>query len=101
MGTASYVMAGLASSDERSWASACHGAGRSLSRSAAKKTVSGPELRKSLEAQGIVVRCPSNKGLAEEAPAAYKDVETVAAVVEQAGLAKRVARVRPIGVIKA
>ena len=101
MGTASWVMAGLTSSDERSWASACHGAGRSLSRSAAKKAVTGSELRKMLEAQGIVVRCPSNQGLAEEAPAAYKDVDAVAQVVEEAGLAKRVARLKPIGVIKA
>jgi tRNA-splicing ligase RtcB len=101
MGTASFVMAGLPTSDQRSWASACHGAGRTLSRAAAKKAVTGAELRKSLEAQGIVVRCPSNKGLAEEAPQAYKDVEAVAEVVERAGLAKRVARLRPIGVIKA
>jgi tRNA-splicing ligase RtcB len=101
MGTASFVMAGLPTSDERSWGSACHGAGRTLSRAAARKAVTGAELRKSLEAQGIVVRCPSNKGLVEEAPQAYKDVETVAEVVERAGLAKRVARLRPIGVIKA
>jgi tRNA-splicing ligase RtcB len=101
MGTASYVMAGLTTSDERSWASACHGAGRTLSRAAAKKAVTGAELRKSLEAQGIVVRCPSNKGLAEEAPQAYKDVEAVAEVVEHAGLATRIARLKPIGVIKA
>jgi tRNA-splicing ligase RtcB len=100
MGTASYVLIGLATSAERSWASACHGAGRRLSRSAAKKQVTGPELRKELEAMGIVVRCPSNAGLAEEAPSAYKDVEAVAEVVERAGLAKRVARLRPIGVVK-
>ncbi|HEX7124132.1 MAG TPA: RtcB family protein [Gemmatimonadaceae bacterium] len=101
MGTASYVMAGLRTSDEGSWASACHGAGRRLSRTAAKKAITGAELRRQLEEQGIVVRCPSNAGLAEEAPLAYKDVDSVAAVVEQAGLARRVARLRPIGVIKA
>jgi tRNA-splicing ligase RtcB len=100
MGTASYVLVGTSQSEALSWGSACHGAGRALSRSAAKKKVTGPELRKELEARGIVVRCPSNAGLAEEAPVAYKDVERVAQVVERAGLAKRVARLRPIGVIK-
>jgi len=100
IGTSSYVLAGLTTSDARSWGSACHGAGRRLSRSAAKKQVSAPELRKELEERGIVVRCPSNAGLAEEAPAAYKDVEKVAEVVERAGLARRVARLKPIGVVK-
>jgi tRNA-splicing ligase RtcB len=100
MGTASYVLAGMETSEQRSWGSACHGAGRSLSRTAAKKQVTGAALRKELEAQGIVVRCPSNAGLAEEAPFAYKDVERVAEVVEKAGLARRVARLRPFGVIK-
>jgi tRNA-splicing ligase RtcB len=100
MGTASYVLAGLQTSEERSWGSTCHGAGRSLSRTAAKKRVTGAELRKQLEAQGIIVRCASNTGLAEEAPIAYKDVERVAEVVEKAGLARRVARLRPFGVIK-
>jgi tRNA-splicing ligase RtcB len=100
MGTASYVMAGLETSIERSWGSACHGAGRSLSRAAAKKRVSGADLRRDLESRGIVVRCASNKGLAEEAPFAYKDVERVAEVVEGAGLARRIARLRPFGVVK-
>jgi tRNA-splicing ligase RtcB len=100
MGTASWVLAGLDTSDERSWGSACHGAGRRLSRTAAKKQVSGAELRRQLEAQGIVVRSASNKGLAEEAPFAYKDVDAVAEVVEGAGLARRVARLRPFGVVK-
>lgn len=100
MGTGSYVMAGMGTSEQRSWGSACHGAGRSLSRTAAKKQVTGAQLRRELEAGGIVVRCPSNQGLAEEAPFAYKDVERVAEVVECAGLARRVARLRPLGVIK-
>jgi tRNA-splicing ligase RtcB len=100
MGTASYVLAGLASSEQRSWGSACHGAGRALSRTAAKKKISGAELRRQLEAQGIIVRGASAAGLAEEAPFAYKDVERVAEVVEKAGLARRVARLRPFGVIK-
>jgi len=100
MGTASYVLAGMDTSDERAWGSTCHGAGRSLSRTAAKKKIGGAELRRELEAKGIVVRCPTNAGLAEEAPFAYKDVERVAEVVERAGLARRVARLRPFGVIK-
>ncbi|HXG23452.1 MAG TPA: RtcB family protein [Chthonomonadales bacterium] len=100
MGTASYVLAGMDTSDKRSWGSTCHGAGRSLSRTAAKKKVTGAELRRELEARGIVVRCPTNQGLAEEAPFAYKDVERVAEVVEQVGLARRVARLRPLGVVK-
>lgn len=100
MGTASWVMAGMASAEARSWASACHGAGRALSRSAAKRSVTGAALRRELEARGIIVRCPSNSGLAEEAPLAYKDVDRVAAVVETAGLARRVARLRPMGIIK-
>jgi tRNA-splicing ligase RtcB len=71
-----------------------------LSRHGAKRRVTGAQLRRELERQGIVVRCPSNAGLAEEAPLAYKDVDRVAAVVEGAGLARRVARLRPLGVIK-
>lgn len=100
MGTASYVLAGVASAERRSWGSACHGAGRALSRTAVKRQVTGAALRRELEARGIVVRCPSNAGLAEEAPVAYRDVEHVAEVVERAGLARRVARLRPLGVVK-
>jgi tRNA-splicing ligase RtcB len=100
MGTASWVLAGDALSETRSWGSACHGAGRSMSRQAAKERVTGAALRRELEAQGIVVRCPTNAGLAEEAPFAYKDVDRVAEVVERAHLARRVARLRPLGVIK-
>jgi tRNA-splicing ligase RtcB len=62
--------------------------------------VQGAELRRRLEEQGITVRCPSNKGLAEEAPFAYKEVERVVDVVERAGLARKVARLRPVGVVK-
>jgi len=101
MGTASWVLAGDAMSETRSWGSACHGAGRALSRHDAKAQVTGATLRRELEAQGIVVRCPTHAGLAEEAPLAYKDVDRVAEVVERARLARRVARLRPLGVIKA
>src|SRR6185312_11586354 len=100
MGTASYVLAGREGSMERSFGTVCHGAGRRLSRPAAKKRVQGAQLRRELEAQGITVRAASSKGLAEEAPLAYKDVDAVVRVVEDAGLASRVARLRPIGVVK-
>jgi tRNA-splicing ligase RtcB len=100
MGTASWALAGDAMSESRSWGSACHGAGRAMSRHAAKARVAGATLRHDLEEQGIVVRCPTSAGLAEEAPFAYKDVDRVAEVVEAAGLARRVARLRPVGVIK-
>jgi tRNA-splicing ligase RtcB len=85
---------------ERSFGTTCHGAGRQLSRTAARKLVEGGELRRRLEEQGVAVRAPSARGLAEEAPEAYKDVERVVAIVERAGLAARVARLRPIGVVK-
>ena len=100
MGTASFVLAGDRGAMERSFGTACHGAGRALSRTAARKRIAGGELRRRLQAQGIVVRCLSNAGLAEEAPFAYKDVEHVVEVVQEAGLAHRVARLVPIGVVK-
>ena len=100
MGTSSFVLAGEPGSLERSFGTICHGAGRAMSRTRASKTIGGGELRRQLEAQGIVVRCPSNKGLAEEAPFAYKDVERVVGVVERAGLARRVAQLVPLGVVK-
>ncbi|MGQ0702960.1 MAG: RtcB family protein [Gemmatimonadales bacterium] len=100
MGTASFVLAGSDQSASRSFGSCCHGAGRQMSRGAAKRAVSGAQLRRELEAMGIVVRSPSNVGLAEEAPSAYKDVERVVEVVQEAGLARKVARLRPVGVIK-
>ena len=100
MGTSSFVLAGEPGAMELSFGSTCHGAGRRLSRTGARKEVQGAELRRQLEAQGIVVRSPSNKGLAEEAPLAYKDVERVVDVVERAGLSRRVAQLVPIGVVK-
>jgi tRNA-splicing ligase RtcB (3'-phosphate/5'-hydroxy nucleic acid ligase) len=100
MGTASFVLAGQAGSMERSFGTTCHGAGRHLSRTRARKQIDGATLRRQLEEQGIVIRCPSNKGLAEEAPVAYKDVERVVAVVERARLARRVCRLVPLGVVK-
>jgi tRNA-splicing ligase RtcB (3'-phosphate/5'-hydroxy nucleic acid ligase) len=100
MGTASFVLAGRAGSMERSFGTTCHGAGRRLSRTAVRRQVEGAALRRQLEERGIAVRSPSARGLAEEAPEAYKDVERVVAIVDRAGLAARVARLRPIGVVK-
>ena len=100
MGTCSFVLVGTEASERISLSSTCHGAGRALSRGAAKRAVKGAELRRQLESRGIVVRCPSNAELAEEAPLAYKDVEHVVDVVERAGIARKVARLEPIGVLK-
>jgi len=100
MGTSSFVLAGRPGAMERSFGTVCHGAGRRMSRTGARRLIAGAELRRELESHGIVVRCPSNRGLAEEAPFAYKDVERVVDVVERAGLAVRVAQLRPLGVVK-
>ncbi|KKP29347.1 MAG: tRNA-splicing ligase RtcB [candidate division TM6 bacterium GW2011_GWF2_30_66] len=100
MGTASYVLAGASESMENSFGSCCHGAGRSMSRMKAKKTVRGSNLRQELENIGITIRCDSDAGLAEEAPIAYKDVDNVVSVVQEAKLASKVARLRPLAVIK-
>jgi tRNA-splicing ligase RtcB len=100
MGTASWVLLGTAGSMAQTFGSTCHGAGRTMSRSKAKKTVYGSELREELEADGIHVRAGSMAGLAEEAPIAYKDVDRVVEVVHGAGIAKKVARIVPIAVVK-
>jgi tRNA-splicing ligase RtcB (3'-phosphate/5'-hydroxy nucleic acid ligase) len=98
MGTASYVLVGLP--DGPAFASTAHGAGRVASRHQAARSVNGRKLRDDLEARGILVRGSSWRGLAEEAPAAYKDVTEVVATSERAGLARAVARLVPIGVVK-
>lgn len=100
IGTASYILVGAIGAMELSFGSSCHGAGRMMSRTKAKKTVRGSALKEQLEKQGIVVRCGSMSGLAEEAPIAYKDVEAVVNAVQGAGLANKVARLKPVGVIK-
>ena len=103
MGTASYVLvgtAGIANAAEHTFGSCCHGAGRTMSRSDAKRQVRGEQLRDELEHDGIAVRAGSLAGLAEEAPRAYKNVDRVVAVVEAAGLARIVARLEPLAVIK-
>jgi tRNA-splicing ligase RtcB (3'-phosphate/5'-hydroxy nucleic acid ligase) len=100
MGTASWVLLGTATSMLESFGSSCHGAGRVMSRSRAKHEVRGETLRQELEAEGIRVRAGSLPGLAEEAPTAYKDVDRVIAVVTRAGIARKVARLRPVAVVK-
>jgi tRNA-splicing ligase RtcB len=100
MGTASYVLAGTQAAMRESFGSSCHGAGRRMSRTAAKKRVHGRALREELQDKGIVVRAGSLSGLAEEAPFAYKDVHSVVEVVEAAGIAKIVARLVPVAVVK-
>jgi tRNA-splicing ligase RtcB len=100
MGTASWVLVGTKESMTRSFGSSCHGAGRVMSRSRAKREVRGEVLRKELEDSGIKVRAGSNAGLAEEAPKAYKDVDAVVETVSKAGIARKVARLKPVAVIK-
>jgi tRNA-splicing ligase RtcB len=100
MGTASYVLVGTADAMEESFGTCCHGAGRTMSRAAARKKIHGATLRQELEAQGIRVRAGSMAGLAEEAPDAYKDIDAVIKVVDGAGLARKVARLRPLAVMK-
>jgi tRNA-splicing ligase RtcB len=100
MGTSSWVLVGTEGAMAQTFGSTCHGAGRTMSRHQAKRSVHGAALREELEAGGIHVRAGSLGGLAEEAPAAYKDVDRVVDVVHGAGLAKRVARLTPLAVIK-
>jgi len=100
MGTASYVLVGTAEALEESFGSCCHGAGRVMSRTAAKKRIHGGTLRRELEARGIRIRAGSMAGLAEEAPDAYKDIDAVIEAVVGAGLARKVARLRPLAVMK-
>lgn len=99
MGTASYVLAGTEKGEEAFY-STCHGAGRTMSRHAAKKIVRGEEVVRKLEQKGIVVKCWSRRGIAEEAPIAYKDIDEVIKVVHNAYLSKKVVKLVPLAVIK-
>lgn len=99
MGTSSYVLAGCTASSEIAFGSCCHGAGRRLSRTAAKKQVNAPVLKERLEEAGVYLEAPFRR-IAEEAPVAYKDVDLVVRSVEQAGIVVPVARLRPLAVIK-
>jgi len=100
MGTCSYVLVGTEQAMEETFGSSCHGAGRAKSRHAAKKEISAEQLIKDLKEKGIFVRGASRSGLTEENPNAYKDVSQVVEVVHQAGIAKKVAKLVPIGVMK-
>ena len=100
MGTHSYVLAGAATAMQHSFGSTCHGAGRVLSRSKAVKLSKGRSIHRELEDKGIFVQSRGKKTLKEEMPDAYKDVSQVVGVVHEAGLATKVARLRPLGVIK-
>lgn len=100
MGTASWVLAGQPGSMKHTFGSACHGAGRLLSRTAVRKGKDAREEQRKLEAMGILVRSESRDGILEELPEAYKDVDEVIEVMDGAGIAKKVARLRPMGVIK-
>jgi tRNA-splicing ligase RtcB len=100
MGRASWVLVGGPRSLERSFGTTCHGAGRCLSRTAATKAAQGRSIAHELERAGVIARSRSRDGLAEEQPAAYKDVDVVVDVVHRAGLSSKVARLRPLGVIK-
>jgi tRNA-splicing ligase RtcB len=100
MGTASYVLAGTSAAETLSFSSSCHGAGRAMSRHQAKRTWHGSQLVKSLAQRGIVIRSHSARGVAEEAPAAYKDVDAVVQAAHDAGISRKVARVEPLVCIK-
>jgi len=100
MGTSSWILVGTEASMALSFGSSCHGAGRTMSRKKAKKTVRGDRLLDELEQKGIQIRARSMSGLAEEAPQAYKDVDAVVEVVVNAGIARKIARLRPLAVVK-
>jgi tRNA-splicing ligase RtcB len=100
MGTSSWVLIGTPKAMELSFGTTAHGAGRFMSRSAAKRKWRGSDLKKLLESRGIVIRAASMEVLAEEAPEAYKDVDRVADVSDQLGIGKKVVRMTPIGVAK-
>lgn len=100
MGRASYILVGTEKAMENTFGSTCHGAGRVMSRAGAKRTVTGKEVLEELIKKGIMVKTDNIKGLAEEASEAYKDVEKVIEIVEGSGISKRVARMKPLGVIK-
>ena len=100
MGTESWILLGTKANEKLSFGSSCHGAGRVMSRRQAKRTIRGDRLREKLEQKGINIRAGSMPGLAEEAPQAYKNVSRVVETVSQAGIAHKVARLRPIAVVK-
>ena len=99
MGTASYILVGTQEGKE-AFFSTCHGSGRTMSRHQAVRTISGQEVVNNLREKGILVKCRAMRGIAEEAPLAYKNIDDVIEVVHQAGLSKKVAKLLPLAVIK-
>ena len=100
LGTLSYVLVGQERALKETFGSTCHGAGRRMSRTQAKREISGKQLKKDMEAKGILIRAGSLKGIAAEAPGAYKDVDEVVDVVDKIGIANKVASLMPVAVIK-
>ena len=100
MGTASYVLAGTTEGEALSLSSACHGAGRSMSRRQARRQFGGSQVVEQLARRGIIIRSPSLRGVAEEAPLAYKDVDRVVDIADRVGLARKVARLEPMVCVK-
>jgi tRNA-splicing ligase RtcB len=100
MGTCSYVLLGTAESERRAFSSACHGAGRAMSRHAATRQWQGRQVVDELQQRGILIRSPSLRGVAEEAPGAYKDVTAVVDAADHAGLARKVAQLIPMVCVK-
>lgn len=100
MGSSSYLLRGTETAMERTFGSTCHGAGRILSRSAAKKTINGAKVKNSLSREGIIVRAPNDAAIAEESPGAYKPSAEVVRIVDALGISNLVARLEPLGVIK-
>lgn len=100
MGTYSYVLVGTEKAMEETFGSTCHGAGRTLSRHKAKKIMSADEAVSKLRERGVFIQATTKSGITEEIPEAYKNVSQVVEVVHQAGISKKVAKLKPIGVIK-
>ncbi|MBS3074718.1 RtcB family protein [Candidatus Pacearchaeota archaeon] len=100
MGTASYVLVGTKEAEKISWSSTAHGAGRLYSRSRAKRELRAEDIKKELNDKGIIIKAGSWKGIVEEAPQVYKDIEEVARVSDELGIGRKVARLKPMGVVK-
>ena len=100
MGTFSYILAGMAQSEELCFSSCSHGAGRAMSRKQATKNWKGRDIVEGLAHKGIIIKSVSYRGIAEEAPGAYKDIRSVVEVAHGAGISKKVVKLTPLGVVK-
>ena len=99
MGTASYVLVGTKNAEELSWGSTAHGAGRVRSRTEAKRKMSFEDAKKDMEKRGVFVEFGSNKGMIEESPFSYKDIDEVVRVSEEAGIGRRIVKLKPVIVV--